>query len=75
MSLAERDTRRVLCCEPDTLFVGAFGRCDLPHSDADALFASLVRLMEFNDRAAVLPGHNCEPVGARLAAQRAGSTI
>jgi hydroxyacylglutathione hydrolase len=42
----------------DTLFVGAFGRVDLDHSDPDAMFESLQRLSRLPDRVAVLPGHN-----------------
>ena len=41
----------------DTLFAAGWGRVDLPGGDPEAMVASLVRLTEFEDRTAVLPGH------------------
>jgi glyoxylase-like metal-dependent hydrolase (beta-lactamase superfamily II) len=44
----------------DTLFAGGWGRVDLPGGDPDAMVASLVRLMELEDRVRVYPGHGGE---------------
>ena len=49
----------------DTLFVGAFGRVDLPTSDPSAMFASLMRLKDLDANGArarvvpVPPCHGC----------------
>ena len=42
----------------DTLFVGNIGRCDLPNSDPEALWHSLMRLKALPPETIVLPGHN-----------------
>ncbi|HEY7702808.1 MAG TPA: hypothetical protein VIB02_10885, partial [Candidatus Limnocylindrales bacterium] len=42
------------------LFAGGWGRVDLPGGDPDAMVASLVRLMELEDRVRVYPGHGGE---------------
>ena len=44
----------------DTLFAGGWGRTDLPGGDPAALVESLVRLLDLEDRVAVLPGHGRE---------------
>ena len=41
----------------DTLFPGSCGRLDLPDSDVDAMFASLVQLRELPEALKVYPGH------------------
>jgi glyoxylase-like metal-dependent hydrolase (beta-lactamase superfamily II) len=41
----------------DTLFAGGWGRVDLPGGDQEAMVASLTRLLDLEDRVAVLPGH------------------
>lgn len=42
----------------DTLFVGACGRCDLPGSDVDAMFDSLMRLRALPGETVVHSGHD-----------------
>ena len=54
----------------DTLFAGSIGRYDFPHSDPDALRASLKRLMTLPDATRVLPGHGPETT---IAAERASN--
>ena len=44
----------------DTLFAGSVGRYDFPHSDPEALRASLRLLMTLPDETRVLPGHGPE---------------
>jgi glyoxylase-like metal-dependent hydrolase (beta-lactamase superfamily II) len=41
----------------DTLFAGGWGRVDLPGGDPEAMVTSLTRLLDLEDRVAVLPGH------------------
>ncbi len=41
----------------DLIILGAVGRTDLPDSDADALDASIRRVMQFPDDTHLLPGH------------------
>ena len=45
----------------DTLFVGGCGRCDLPGGDPEALYQSLVRLRQMDDRFVLYPGHHYAP--------------
>jgi glyoxylase-like metal-dependent hydrolase (beta-lactamase superfamily II) len=45
----------------DTLFIGDCGRCDLPGSSMEDMFASLRRLKELPDELIVLPGHDYGP--------------
>jgi len=53
----------------DTLFIGSCGRVDLPGSNPEQMYDSLVnKLMKLEDKTAVLPGHN-------YAAGRTSSTI
>lgn len=53
----------------DTLFIGSCGRVDLPGSDPEQMYDSLVnKLMKLDDRTVVLPGHN-------YAAGRTSTTI
>ena len=53
----------------DTLFIGSCGRVDLPGSNPEQMYDSLVNtLMKLDDRTVVLPGHN-------YALGRASSTI
>jgi len=42
----------------DTLFIGGCGRCDLPGGDPEALYRSLVRLRQMDDRTILYPGHH-----------------
>jgi len=43
----------------DTLFIGACGRCDLPGSSPEDMYASLTqKLMQLDERTLVFPGHN-----------------
>jgi hydroxyacylglutathione hydrolase len=43
----------------DTLFIGACGRCDLPGSNPEDMYASLTqKLAKLDDRTIVFPGHN-----------------
>jgi glyoxylase-like metal-dependent hydrolase (beta-lactamase superfamily II) len=43
----------------DTLFVGACGRCDLPGSSPEDMYASLTqKLMKLDEGTIVFPGHN-----------------
>ena len=43
----------------DTLFIGSCGRVDLPGSNPEQMYESLVnRLMKLDDKTVVLPGHN-----------------
>jgi hydroxyacylglutathione hydrolase len=43
----------------DTLFIGACGRCDLPGSNPEDMYASLTqKLAKLDDRTLVFPGHN-----------------
>ncbi len=43
----------------DTLFIGSCGRVDLPGSNPEQMYDSLVnKLMKLEDKTAVLPGHN-----------------
>jgi hydroxyacylglutathione hydrolase len=42
----------------DTLFIGSIGRCDLPNSDPEALYHSLMRLKALPPETILLPGHN-----------------
>lgn len=42
----------------DTLFVGRCGRADLPGSDVDQLYDSLLRLRLLDERLKVYPGHD-----------------
>jgi hydroxyacylglutathione hydrolase len=42
----------------DTLFIGACGRCDLPGSSAEAMYASLLKLSKLDEATVVYPGHN-----------------
>lgn len=42
----------------DTLFVGGCGRCDLAGGDPEALYHSLVRLSQLDDRTVLHPGHH-----------------
>lgn len=46
----------------DTLFVTRVGRADLPGSDVEALYASLMRLSALPEDTAVYPGHDYGPV-------------
>lgn len=53
----------------DTLFIGSCGRVDLPGSNPEQMYDSLVnKLMKLDDRTVVLPGHN-------YAAGRTSTTI
>ena len=53
----------------DTLFIGSCGRVDLPGSNPEQMYDSLVnQLMKLDDKTVVLPGHN-------YAAGRTSSTI
>lgn len=53
----------------DTLFIGSCGRVDLPGSNPEQMYDSLVnRLMKLDDKTVVLPGHN-------YAAGRTSTTI
>ena len=53
----------------DTIFIGSCGRVDLPGSDPEQMYDSLVnKLMKLDDKTVVLPGHN-------YAAGRTASTI
>lgn len=53
----------------DTLFIGSCGRVDLPGSNAEQMYDSLInRVMKLDDKTVVLPGHN-------YAAPRISSTI
>ena len=46
----------------DTLFIGACGRCDLPGSNPEEMYASLTqKLGKLDDRTIVFPGHNYAP--------------
>ena len=46
----------------DTLFIGACGRCDLPGSSPEEMYASLTHtLAKLDDRTLVFPGHNYAP--------------
>ncbi|MGB1277280.1 MAG: MBL fold metallo-hydrolase [Nannocystaceae bacterium] len=42
----------------DTLFVGGCGRVDLPGSDPDEMYASMMRLAELPDHIELYPGHD-----------------
>lgn len=43
----------------DTLFIGSCGRVDLPGSNPEQMYDSLVnKLMKLDDKTVVLPGHN-----------------
>jgi glyoxylase-like metal-dependent hydrolase (beta-lactamase superfamily II) len=42
----------------DTLFIGACGRVDLPGGDPEAMYRSLSRLAELDDRVVLFPGHD-----------------
>jgi hydroxyacylglutathione hydrolase len=42
----------------DTLFVGACGRVDLPGGDPEAMYRSLSRLSQLDDRVVLFPGHD-----------------
>jgi glyoxylase-like metal-dependent hydrolase (beta-lactamase superfamily II) len=44
----------------DTLFAGGWGRVDLPGGDPEAMVTSLGRMLEFEDRVRVYPGHGAE---------------
>jgi glyoxylase-like metal-dependent hydrolase (beta-lactamase superfamily II) len=44
----------------DTLFRAGWGRVDLPGGSAEQMVASLGRLLDFEDRVSVLPGHGPE---------------
>ena len=53
----------------DTLFIGSCGRVDLPGSNPEQMYDSLVnKLMKLDDKTVVLPGHN-------YAAGRTSTTI
>ena len=53
----------------DTLFIGSCGRIDLPGSNPEQMYDSLVnKLMKLDDKTVVLPGHN-------YAAGRTSTTI
>lgn len=54
----EREVGMEAVVTGDTLFVGAFGRVDLPNSNATAMFSSLERLRALPPQSVVLPGHN-----------------
>ena len=45
----------------DTLFIGGCGRCDLPGGDPEALYQSLVRLRQMDEKLVLYPGHNYAP--------------
>ncbi len=42
----------------DTLFIGGCGRCDLPGGDPEAMYKSLTRLRDLDERLVIHPGHN-----------------
>lgn len=44
----------------DTLFAGGWGRVDLPGASPEQMVESLARLVTFDDRLAVFPGHGLE---------------
>lgn len=45
----------------DTLFVGSCGRVDLPGSDPEQMWNSLVKLKTLDDKTLLYPGHNYGP--------------
>jgi hydroxyacylglutathione hydrolase len=49
----------------DTLFAGGWGRVDLPGGDPAAMVESLGRLLDFEDRVRVFPGHGPDTTIAR----------
>lgn len=49
----------------DTLFAGGWGRVDLPGGDAEAMVASLGRLLDLEDGVRVYPGHGGETIIGR----------
>jgi hydroxyacylglutathione hydrolase len=64
----------------DTLFAGGWGRVDLPGGSAEAMLASLSRLIDLEDAVRVVPGHGPETTIGRERAwldlvRRAGRLI
>lgn len=51
-------TKSELLLTGDTLFVGTCGRCDLPYSNPEDLYRSLLRLKKLGDDTVFYPGHD-----------------
>ncbi|WP_051904357.1 MBL fold metallo-hydrolase [Hippea jasoniae] len=56
-SICLYNSKHNLLFSGDTLFYESVGRWDLPHSDRDALFESLQKLLKLPDNTVVYPGH------------------
>src|SRR3989441_7684586 len=56
----------------DTLFIGSWGRTDLPGGSAEKLFTSLhASIMKLPDRTVIYPGHDYGPVTHRTLGEEA----